>query len=80
MKPPFAFKARTRLAGWAMEQVRAFVALVAPWLAAPGDRPLSRAVLLIMVLLLALGLATAGIVTLEAIHAVVSRMQREEMQ
>ncbi|MCW6512622.1 hypothetical protein [Lichenifustis flavocetrariae] len=60
MKLPFAFKHRTRLAGWAMEQIRAFVALIAPWLASPGDRPMSRATLLAVIFVLAAGVASIG--------------------
>lgn len=78
MKPPFAFEARSRLALWALREVKAFSALVAPWLARPQDRPMSRLVLLAIVLLLALGLAAAGIGTVEGVHMLTTWARRDE--
>ena len=60
MKPPFAFAPRTRLAGCVMEQAKRFVALVAPWLARPGDVKMSPVLLGVIITLLIIGAATVG--------------------
>lgn len=77
MKPPFAFALRTRLAAWAMRQMKAFVASVAPWLAQPGDGRMTALAPALVLLLLACGLIFVGTETVAAIRELLPPSQRE---
>ena len=51
-----------------MERVRAFVALIAPWLATPGDVRMHPAVVAVVLVLLIAGALTVGYAGIVGLH------------
>ena len=78
MNAPFAADLRTAMARAVMRHATGFVALVAPWLAVPSDRRMSRLTLAAIAGVLALGLGCTGWVAVEAVSFAAHRMQRQE--
>ena len=78
MKQHFAYSLRTRFAGWAMRQTTALVALVAPWLARPGDPRMSGSTLIVVLVMLALALTVGVLGTSMTIRATLFPHEREE--
>ena len=73
---PFGFEPRTRLAGWAMRQTKGFAALVAPWLAQPGDLRMRVATLALVLIVFAAGVSALGYTVVLAVREVLPSAQR----
>lgn len=78
MKKHFGFSRRTRLAHWALKQARAFAALIAPWLAQPGDLPMRASTVIVVVIMVLLALLVGVMGTSMVIRTAMFSHEREE--
>lgn len=78
MNSPFSVDRRARFAVLVMRKAGEFTALIAPEIALPSDRRMSRAALCAIIAVLAIGTGSTGWVTVEAVQAIAQRAQRQE--